>query len=201
MLDRAGAQEAKIKTGTLLLLVGPSGSGKDSLLNWAREKLKDDPRVLFVRRSITREKGDPSEDHQSMTVDAFQQADSRGEFVISWGAHGLFYGLPVSLLDHLQEGGVAVANGSRKTIPELRERFANLSVVNLTVKPDILARRLAARGRESEEEITERLQRTAKLKQDSLFGDETRHIDNSGALKEAGSAFVELILTLANHEA
>ena len=184
--------------GALVLLVGPSGSGKDSLLAYAREKLLDDPRILFVRRCITRKDGDPSEDHESMSVAEFQKAELQGRFVISWGAHGLYYGLPVALLDHMAAGGVAIANGSRKTIPILKEQFPQLRVINLTVEPAILALRLAQRGRESAEEIERRLARTVELSNDPLFGDETMHLDNSGPLDVAGDAFVAMIKRYAD---
>ena len=180
--------------GTLVLMVGPSGSGKDSVLDWARERLTDDPRVLFVRRCITRDNDDPSEDHDAMSVAAFQKADMRGEFAITWKAHGLRYGLPASLLVHLHRGGVAIANVSRKTIPILREAFSHTEVVNLTVKPEILAERLAKRGRESADEIQDRLARTEKLQDEDLFDANTHHIDNSGDLSVAGQAFVGLIV-------
>ena len=179
--------------GTLVLLVGPSGSGKDSVLNFARSKFKGDPRVLFVRRCITRSNSDPSEDHESMSVAAFQRAEMLGEFVISWGAHGLYYGLPATMLAHLECGGVAIANGSRKTIPVLRAQFPNFEAVNLTVDPAILAERLAKRGRETVEEIQKRIDRSEKLKNEDLFDDRTHHIDNSGNLASAGTAFTDLI--------
>ncbi len=179
--------------GTLVLLVGPSGSGKDSVLGFAKEALREDPRILFVRRCITRANGDPSEDHDSMSVAAFQKAERDGEFVMSWGAHGLFYGLPASLLSHLETGGVAIANGSRKTIPLLRDQFPNFKVINLTVEPDILAERLTARGREDADEIIQRIERTKKLEGEDLFDEETIHLDNSGALEIAGTACVEML--------
>lgn len=179
--------------GTLVLLVGPSGSGKDSVLDFAKEALKEDPRILFVRRCITRANGDPSEDHNSMSVTAFQKAERDGAFVISWGAHGLFYGLPASLLAHLETGGVAIANGSRKTIPLLRDQFPNFQVINLTVEPDILAERLTARGREDADEIIQRIERTKKLEEEDLFDEDTVHLDNSGAIEIAGNAFVALL--------
>nr|WP_321526001.1 phosphonate metabolism protein/1,5-bisphosphokinase (PRPP-forming) PhnN [uncultured Cohaesibacter sp.] len=193
-MGRQSRQEKAVCTkGRFILLVGPSGSGKDSLLDYAKARLKDDPRILFVRRCITRQPGDPTEDHESMSIVDFQKAEMQGRFVISWGAHGLYYGLPVSLLDHLAKGGVAIANGSRKTIPLLKSRFPDLMVVNLTVETDILARRLVGRGRESAEEIEKRLQRTKALADDDLFGEETLHLDNSGSLSVAGEALVDLL--------
>lgn len=197
MASQTGNEEADYRRGTLVLLVGPSGSGKDSLLAYARAKLRDDPAILFVRRCITRKDGDPNEDHESMGIEEFQRAEQQGRFVISWGAHGLYYGLPATLLDHLANGGVAIANGSRKSIPLLKEQFPRLRVVNLTVAPDILAKRLAQRGRESADEIKRRLARTAELSNDPLFGEETTHLDNSGPLDIAGDAFVALIKRFA----
>ena len=179
--------------GTLILLVGPSGSGKDSVLNYAREALKDDPRMLFVRRCITRSNGDPSEDHESMSVAAFQKAEMEGRFVISWGAHGLYYGLPKSLLAHLETGGVVIANGSRKTIPLLRDQFHHFHAINLTVEPETLIKRLSERGRENSEEIRLRIERTKKLESEDLFDEETIHLDNSGEIGAAGKVFVDML--------
>ena len=196
-MARSKQQLAKAGYGTLVLLVGPSGSGKDSVLNWARAALEGDPRVLFVRRSITRDNGDPSEDHDSLSLAAFQKAEMLGQFVISWGAHGLHYGLPASLLEHLETGGVVIANGSRKTIPVLRQQFPHFLVVNLTVKPEILAKRLANRGRESAEEIQKRLARSQKLQGEELFDDQTIHLDNSGDLATAGQSLLDLLLDCA----
>nr|WP_321463478.1 phosphonate metabolism protein/1,5-bisphosphokinase (PRPP-forming) PhnN [uncultured Cohaesibacter sp.] len=201
MITSGSNEQAGVAMGTFILLVGPSGSGKDSLLAYAREQLAQDRRILFVRRCITREAGDPSEDHLSMSVTDFQRAEMQGQFVISWGAHGLYYGLPASMLDHLQGGGVAIANGSRKTIPLLKERFARLKVINLTVEPEILARRLAKRGRESAEEIELRLARTREISSDGLFGEDTIHLDNSGDLSRAGAALVALLRSCADEGA
>lgn len=193
MVEDSKQQELAPNYGTLLLLVGPSGSGKDSLLDYAKMHFAGDDRVQFVQRCITRLKDDDSEDHLSMTVNEFQKAEREGQFVISWGAHGLYYGLPACLLEDLEQGRLVVANGSRQTIPVLREQFPNFRVVNLMVEPDILARRLASRGREDAQDIEKRLRRSQNLEQQDLFGDETHHLDNSGDLAVAGAAFVAII--------
>ncbi|PLW76902.1 phosphonate metabolism protein/1,5-bisphosphokinase (PRPP-forming) PhnN [Cohaesibacter celericrescens] len=198
MNDNNSNDPASDGYGTLVLLVGPSGSGKDSVLDWARLRLADDKRILFVRRCITRDNADSSEDHDSMTIPEFQKAEMQGDFILSWNAHGLYYGLPVTLLEHLKTGGVAIANGSRKTLPLLREQFPHFEVINLTVEPEILAARLAKRGRESAEEIKQRLARTQTLQGEDLFDVKTHHIDNSSDLALAGQAFVDLVLSWAD---
>ncbi len=173
--------------GAFVLIVGPSGSGKDTLIAWLRERLGDRPDVLFVRRTVTRHADAALEDHDSMDRDAFTRAEGEGAFAVTWQAHGLRYGLPAALLDHVGKGGIAIANGSRGTIPSLRERFPSLVVINLKVDSDILAARLAARGRESAEDIAERL---ARAEQAWDLGDNAVTIDNSGPIARAGEAVI-----------
>ena len=57
--------------GCLVLVVGPSGAGKDTLLRRAAAALRDEGRYCFVRRYITRPAGDPHEDHVALTEEEF----------------------------------------------------------------------------------------------------------------------------------
>ena len=171
--------------GVFVVVVGPSGSGKDTLIEWLRARLGARPDVLFVRRTVTRDADASLEDHDSLTREAFARAEAAGAFAVTWDAHGLRYGLPIALADHVAGGGIAIANGSRGTIPLLRQRFSGLVVINLAVEREILAARLAARGRESAEEIAERL---ARANGDWDLGEDAVTIDNSGAIDAAGEA-------------
>jgi len=181
---------ARSDAGVLVVIVGPSGSGKDTLISWLREKLEGRPEYLFVRRTVTREADADLEDHDTMSVAQFEAAAEAGRFAVTWTAHGLQYGLPASAHDHIRRGGVAIANGSRQALPAIRKRFSRLRVIHLTVDPDILAERLAVRGRESAGEVSARLDRAAI---DHDLGPDVCEVDNSGSVEEAGNRILRLI--------
>jgi ribose 1,5-bisphosphokinase len=147
-----------IGPGRLVLVVGPSGAGKDTLLGLARAACADDSTIVFVRRVVTRE-ASSAEDNEQITVDAFREACARGAFAIHWEAHGHAYGLPRSIEDDVRAGRTVVANVSRTVIPSLRHAYANVVVVSITAPADVLAARLAMRKRGSDGNITERLAR------------------------------------------
>ncbi len=158
----------------------------------ARGLFAGNDRVLFVRRIITRQADAAAEDHDTMTVEAFERAQAAGEFAVSWPAHGLWYALPGSAIGHVQRGGVAIANCSRSALGDVSAAFANVRIANITASSHILAQRLAGRGRESEADIRARLER--QIDQPLMRGAIT--IDNSGALEHAGTRFAGLVQDL-----
>lgn len=180
-------------SGTFVAVVGPSGVGKDSLIDFARARLAASGQVSFVRRVVTRASDCGGEDHQSMSAAEFAAAEAAGAFALSWNAHGLGYGLPVTLEEDLARGRAVVANLSRAVIPALMQRFPNALVVSVTAERDVLEQRLAARGREAAESISQRLDRTVP---DALPAS-TIQLDNSGALEHAGEQFVSLLQDVA----
>ena len=146
----------------LILVVGPSGAGKDTLLNGARERLRDSPRYRFVRRTITRPGQIGEEAHDSAGEQAFELRRKAGEFALTWRAHGLHYGIPADIGLDLAEGRVVVANVSRAVVSEAAERYP-VSVIEVSAPADVLARRLAARGREDAVDVARRLSRAIEL--------------------------------------
>jgi ribose 1,5-bisphosphokinase len=176
-------------TGVFIAVVGPSGGGKDTIIRYARERLAEASAVEFVRRVITRPSDASSEEHDTMDAAAFDEAEKRGAFSLSWSAHGLKYGLPASVDAVIAKGRVAVANLSRGALPALRERYSNVVIVEITARPEILAERLAARGRESSGEVLTRLARAAPIDP----GPDLVRIDNSGTREDAGERFVAVI--------
>lgn len=147
----------------LVLIVGPSGAGKDTLLNGARVALAGNIRFRFVRRMITRAVGTAgAEDHDTITEQVFTALQTAGGFALSWRAHGLHYGIPADINLDLAEGRIVVANVSRTIVAEAADRFP-IHVIAVTAPADTLARRLAARGREDAVDVARRLARQADL--------------------------------------
>ncbi|CAM3080340.1 phosphonate metabolism protein/1,5-bisphosphokinase (PRPP-forming) PhnN [Cupriavidus taiwanensis] len=145
-------------SGTFFFVVGPSGAGKDALMDGARAALDDN--YVFARRVITRPEGAVGEAHEAVSEAEFARRQRSGEFLVTWDAHDLRYGLPCSLMSELERGRHVVANGSRAVIAELAQRLPRFVVVLVTAPQDVLARRIAARGRESGEQIARRVART-----------------------------------------
>jgi ribose 1,5-bisphosphokinase len=149
---------APIGPGALVVVVGPSGAGKDTLIAMARALCAKNPRIVFPRRIVTRPPS-AAEDHDSVSPPEFDSAIGQGAYAFWWEAHGLKYALSAAIDTELRAGKTVVCNVSRAVVSALRERYADLTVVLVTAPKDVLQARLAARGRESD--VTERLDRPA----------------------------------------
>lgn len=183
-----GAQGDRV--GHMVVVVGPSGAGKDTLMAYAARHLAGCEDVVFVRRVITRDGDAGGEDHDAVSETEFNRmAEGRG-FAVSWEAHGLRYGIPSQTLQQIANGQLVIANGSRSALPRFKAVFPAMTVINVTARPEVLAERLEARGRETREEILRRLERSSL----ALDGDyHVVTIDNSGTLEDAGNALVEAL--------
>jgi ribose 1,5-bisphosphokinase len=175
--------------GTLILVIGPSGAGKDSIIAGAAVRLGDDGRVVFARRVITRPAAAGGENHHALSPQEFAEWRDAGRLMLHWRAHGFDYGLPHELAAELAAGRSVVANVSRTVVGEARGRFAPVYVVAVTASPQTLAARLAARGREDAGDIEQRLRRAGALSTDEA----ALVIDNDGPLDAAVERFVELL--------
>lgn len=176
--------------GLLLVVVGPSGAGKDSVMGFAARHFVHRPDILFVRRVITRPSDAGSEVHESVSAAQFEDMRRSGAFAVSWQAHGLSYGIPQEIAARVAVGMTAIVNGSRAALPAIRAAFGEISVALITAEPAVLAKRLAARGRECEEDVLRRLTREAP---EIIVGPDVTVIDNSGRLDIAGNRFVALV--------
>jgi len=144
--------------GRLILVVGPSGAGKDTLLGLAKSACADDASVVFPRRLVTRE-ASSSEDNVQLSAEEFRQGLARGEFAMHWEAHGHQYGLPRAIDDDIRAGRSVVVNISRTVIEAARRAYANVTVIAITAPPDVLAERIRMRARGSDGGVEQRLSR------------------------------------------
>lgn len=151
-----------IGPGRLIMVVGPSGAGKDTLISGAKAALNGNGRIVFPRRIVTRESGE-SEDHDTMSPPDFDRAAAQGAFSLSWEAHGMKYGIPVSMDRDIAADRIAVCNMSRGVIAQARARYANVSVVLITAPVHVLEARLASRRRDSDGSVAQRIERTASV--------------------------------------
>jgi len=69
-------------SGCLLLVIGASGVGKDSVLKLVQQRFVDHQQVHFLKRVITRPCNPDNEVHDSLTSEEFLQALERGEFAV-----------------------------------------------------------------------------------------------------------------------
>jgi ribose 1,5-bisphosphokinase len=146
--------------GGFVLVVGPSGAGKDTLIGLAKAALAEDPGFVFPRRLVTRPKG-PWEDHDTISMDTFETEEHAGSFALSWRAHGLGYAIPARCLDDARAGRVVVCNVSRSVVEAARRRLPGACVVEVTAPHEILAQRLATRRRPEDGDLGKRLARAA----------------------------------------
>ncbi|QDW37166.1 phosphonate metabolism protein/1,5-bisphosphokinase (PRPP-forming) PhnN [Bradyrhizobium sp. KBS0727] len=154
-------QSGLIGPGRLVLVVGPSGAGKDTLLGLAKAACADDPHIVFPRRVITRQ-ASTSEDNEEVSPGTFQEALSRGDFAMHWEAHGHCYALSRAIDDDIRAGRTVVANVSRTVIAAMRRAYADVMVVLVTAPPNVLAERIALRARGSDGRLEQRLNRTVE---------------------------------------
>ena len=178
--------------GAFIAVVGPSGAGKDTILALAQRALGGAPNLCFARRVITRVSQVEAEDHDCLGEAEFAAAEMAGAFCLTWGAHGLRYGLPAQLAEDCARGTTVIANVSRRALAPALTRFRNLHVAEITAPRGLLVQRIAGRGRESADEIEARLARSVELTvPEGAHG--PHRIDNSGAAEDAAAAFVALV--------
>lgn len=188
VLASPSAQSAAIGPGRLILVVGPSGAGKDTLLGLAKSACAVDSSIVFPRRIITRQ-ASASEDNEEVSPGSFEAALARDEYAMHWQAHGHRYALSRSIDDDIRAGRTVVANVSRTVIVAMRRAYAQVVVVSITAPPNVLAERLAMRGRVSDGRIEQRLARTV----DETAAAPDTTIVNTGSAEYHARQFVRVI--------
>ncbi|HEY0236272.1 MAG TPA: phosphonate metabolism protein/1,5-bisphosphokinase (PRPP-forming) PhnN [Afipia sp.] len=175
-----------IGPGRLVLVVGPSGAGKDTLIGMARAACAGDGSVVFPRRVVTRQ-ASAFENNETVSEVQFGQMLARGDFAFQWEAHGLRYGLPRSIVDDVCVGRAVVVNVSRTMIDLARRSYANVTTVLVTAPRDMLARRLAMRSRASDGQLDKRVLRVVPSGAPDVI------IENIGLAEDAARELLAVI--------
>ena len=180
--------------GTLFLVVGPSGVGKDTLLDGAREELEGEL-FQFPSRVITRPAASGGEDHEAATDAQFVEMETQGAFLHHWTAHGLRYGIPANIAKTLAAGVNAVVNTSRHEIDSIQKKIPNSLTIYISAPSNVIANRLWTRGRETKDEIARRLARSSEwAPEDRSF----LEVHNDGTVKEGIKKLIDMIAGSSN---
>jgi phosphonate metabolism protein PhnN/1,5-bisphosphokinase (PRPP-forming) len=180
--------------GSLVLVTGPSGAGKDSIIDAARRHFARHASLVFARRAITRAAGSGGEAHEAVGVAEFGRRQRAGLYMLSWRAHGLSYGIARDYAEDLVTGKSVIANVSRTVIGHARTRFQPVAVVCVTAPPHILKQRLAGRDREIAADQEKRLGRIVAAE---LEGRDVVTIQNDGPLAAAAERLIGFLEPLA----
>lgn len=145
--------ENSTKSGRLIAVVGESCVGNDSFMQGLHDVM---PSLHLVRQVVTRAPELADEAYDAVSVQEFQDMAEHGAFALHWHAHGLLYGIPVTIKYHLNRGTDCLANFSWTALAEASALFARLVILNISANSDTLAARHAAPGHEDAEEIAKR---------------------------------------------
>jgi ribose 1,5-bisphosphokinase len=110
---------------------------------------------------------------------------------MAWEAHGLSYGVGAEIGLWRRSGLTVVVSGSRAHFLAELTTAVDVVPVMISADPDEIAKRIAARGRERSEAITERIRRGQDF---AVAHPGLVTIDNSGPLERAGLRLADLII-------
>jgi phosphonate metabolism protein PhnN/1,5-bisphosphokinase (PRPP-forming) len=181
-------------SGQLFLIVGNSGSGKDSLLEEVMARWPASAGQLRIpRRYITRP-AHKSEPFIAVTAEEFETLKQDGEFYLSWHVYDTHYGVPVTIINWLQQGDAVIVNVSRAIIPQARQMIPGLKVIFVSVPLETTLQRIKSRNRESLNDPGFK-QRLARAQENQTLADADFVVDNSGSLETAAEELLCYMLS------
>ena len=178
--------------GNLFYIIGGSGAGKDSLIDYAKKHISENAPIEFVRRYITRPSTAGGENHLALTEDEFLQYKENDHFVMDWFSHDTHYGIGTEINCWLSKNISVVMNGSREYLSEAANKYPNIIPVLISVDSLILSERLFSRGRENYDEIQKRIVQAVKL-ESSVDHPNLITIENNTSIEKAGDDLLNII--------
>ncbi|AKJ30390.1 AAA family ATPase [Caldimonas brevitalea] len=186
MSDRFGVDVPAEGAG-LIYVMGPSGAGKDTLLGRLRAMLPPHAPLHIARRSLTRAVQPGGEAHEHVAEAEMDGLLATRELALYWEANGCRYGIRSEELAPLAQGRWVVVNGSRGHWATLHAAAPKALGVLVQADPEVLAQRLARRGREDGAAMALRLQRATSLGAPPGCA---LVLDNSGPIERCAERFL-----------
>ncbi|MBY9016758.1 MAG: phosphonate metabolism protein/1,5-bisphosphokinase (PRPP-forming) PhnN [Candidatus Lokiarchaeota archaeon] len=177
--------------GLLILVIGNSGSGKDSIISEVVKRFPSNLKEIHLtQRYITRAS---SEKEKSIAISPkiFKEMSLHNKFTLEWHIYDLDYGVPIDIDDWLKKGDPVIVNVSRTVVKKARSIYRNILVVFIKVPFEITFQRIKERARESGKQLQERIQRA---KDNQTFPDADFIVDNSGELESAIDQFLSYLI-------
>lgn len=178
-------------TARLVYFMGPSGAGKDSLLDWLRVHLPAPCPVHWAQRTISRVAAPGGEAHESVSPATFVALRHGQAFAMHWEANGLGYGIRHAQLAPLAHGQWVLLNGSRAYLADALACCPDLVAVHITASPEVLRHRLLSRGRETPNEVEARVQRAMAFAPPT--GVASLEVHNNSTLNAAGLQLLQAL--------
>jgi len=149
-------------TGLLFLLVGPSGAGKNTLLNRVLDQIADCTQMPTATTRASRLGEIEGQHHFFLTDDRFDQLAAQNAFVEWQFVHGKRYGtLKATVEGGFRDGKCYIADVEVMGAELLKKQYPD-NVILIFITPSSLTdleQRIKARGAITDEEMRDRLQR------------------------------------------
>jgi ribose 1,5-bisphosphokinase len=174
----------------LFYVIGASGAGKDTLINYARTRINGSQPVIFAHRYITRPRFIGNENHISLSDEEFKSRLNANLFALHWESHGYLYGIGCELDTWLENGFHVVINGSRAYLPIAKKIYPDMKAILIDAAVGIINQRLSNRGREASMEIENRIVHNAEI---SVDLSDCIKIQNDGMVEEAGEELLGIL--------
>jgi len=138
-----------------------------------------------------------AEVYESVDVDTFQTMKNEGEFILDWESFENYYGIRKEVLNWLEEGHPVMINISRSVVEYAKGIFPRVKVIFVHVPLEVTADRIIDRGRETFEEVLDRLVR-AQGSQEYQAADLA--VENEGDLERIGKMVIGFMIYEMNKE-